>query len=185
MSTTINKAPLLVGRTGEDPAVWTSVDVHGHSPCDGRVVASSTNVHRSPLPSVACIASVPRYTSSAVTPAVTPTAQILWLENAVTRAFATPTRPGFDSPQLHFSRGMEPLDPALRVAKHGLTWSSITDVDHSACESTSTTGNRTPPDSRHLAADRNSLTRGFAIVSGGKEMRYSHGNSRADSTDVR
>ncbi len=164
---------------------WTSVDVHGHRPDRASFAAPSTDVHRSPPPSVAYISSAVRYTSRTVTPAVTPTRQILPLENAVTRANATPTMPGFDSPQLHFSRGIEPLHPALRVAKHGLTWPNVSDSDHSVRDSASGIGNRTPPYSGPSNTGGNPLTRTFARVCRRKEMRYSRGNSRADSTDVR
>lgn len=80
---------------------WTSVDVHGHRPFERLFTDSSTDVHRRPLRCVVYIARSARYESSAVTPAVTPTGQIRRLKNALTRAFATPTMPGFDSPQLH------------------------------------------------------------------------------------
>ncbi len=80
---------------------WTSVDVHGRRAVERLTRGPSKVVRGGPPPSVAYNARAARYTSSAVTPAVTPTGQIRTLENAVTRTFATPTRPGFDSPQLH------------------------------------------------------------------------------------
>ncbi len=77
------------------------MDAHGHRPFKCPFAAPSTDVHRSPLRCVVYIARSPWYTSTTVTPAVTPTGQIRRLENAVTRANAVAIKAGFDSPQLH------------------------------------------------------------------------------------
>ena len=77
---------------------WTSADVHGHRPFERPFAGPSTDVHRSPRPSVVYIAGTPRYTSSAVTPAVTPTGQIRAARKRCDQDFRDPNEVGVRFP---------------------------------------------------------------------------------------